>query len=396
MNELNINLIGSVEFKYNDERLEHKLSNKAIALISILMLDMGKQISREKLISYLWADSDEEAARYNLRYNLWNIKKIIPTDDYGQELIISQRECCLINPKYKFKADILTLMQAEVKGNNNSLEELNVYKELFRGDFLEGIYIKNCDEFNEKIIFERIVYQNKYVTLLSNIAEKYETYKNYMECIGVLNELVGIEPYNEKFAYKLMCAYIVCEQVSEAINYYKKFESTLRSNLNILPGSELKLLYGKVVGEAQGTIHRSQPNDRVMKQDVAIEIICIKDIDYFSMSEIIRKLLLKCDKKYIFGFNKCYLDDLNFIQLEIGLGYEKMHTDKYVLHPMLPMVRIVNAFVKFISYMSEIYKLQIKITNSESMDYISANTINYIKQMPVKDLDLILNETDNC
>jgi len=273
---------------------------------------------------------------------------------------------------------------------------LNVYKELFRGDFLEGIYIKNCDEFNEKIIFERIVYQNKYVTLLSNIAEKYETYKNYMECIGVLNELVGIEPYNEKFAYKLMCAYIVCEQVSEAINYYKKFESTLRSNLNILPGSELKLLYGKVVGEAQGTIHRSQPNDRVMKQDVAIEIICIKDIDYFSMSEIIRKLLLKCDKKYIFGFNKCYLDDLNFIQLEIGLGYEKMHTDKYVLHPMLPMVRIVNAFVKFISYMSEIYKLQIKITNSESMDYISANTINYIKQMPVKDLDLILNETDNC
>lgn len=394
MSKLNINLMGSIEFKYENKRLEHKLSNKAIALISILMLDMGKQISREKLSAYLWADSDEEAARYNLRYNLWNIKKVIPTDEYGQELIIAQREFCLINPQYDFDSDIRELMKAEKNANTNSLEELNGYKELFRGDFLEGIYIKNCDEFNEKIIFERMVYQNKYVNLLSNIAEKYETYKNYKDCIQTLNELVSIEPYNEKFACKLMHAYIDWGQIGEAISCYKKFETTLRSNLNISPDKELKLLYIKLVEEAQDTAHTSQTNDSIGKQNIEIEVLCIENIDYFCIAEIIRKLLLKCDRKYIFGFNKCYLDDLNFIQLEIGLGYEKIYTDKCVLHTMLPCVRIIEAFLKFIRYISKTYKLQIRITNPEDMDQVSANTINYIKQMGIADLDLILNRSD--
>ena len=395
MSKLTVNLMGSVEFEYDDKRLEHKLSNKAIALISILMLYMGKQISREKLISYLWADSDEEAARYNLRYNLWNIKKVIPTDADGQELIISQRECCLINPKYDLDSDILELMKAEKKGHDSSLEELTSYKKLFRGDFLEGIYIKNCDEFNEKIIFERMVYQNKYVNLLSEIAGKYETYHDCENGIHILNELVGIEPYNEKFAYQLMHAYADCGQAGEAIGYYKKFEAALRSNLNISPGKDLKLLYSKIVETSQDVTCRTRSNDRIMKQNIAIEVACIEGIDYFCIAEILRKLLLKGDRKYMFGFSKCYLDDLNYIQLDVGLGYEKIYTDKCVLHNMLPCVRIVDAFLKFLKYLSEIYKIQIKITNPGNIDHVSACTIDYIKQTGIDDLDLILQEAQS-
>ncbi|HML36765.1 MAG TPA: BTAD domain-containing putative transcriptional regulator [Bacillota bacterium] len=386
MSKLSVNLLGRIEFKYGEKPLEHKLSNKGIALISLLMMDMGKEVSREKLITYLWADSDEEAARYNLRYNLWSIKKLIPSDEAGQELIVSRRDHCLLNPDYDFRSDMLELMKFENKSAERTLEELNACKELFRGDFLEGIYLKNCDDFNEKIIFERIVYQNKYVDLLREIADKYEIYQNYGECIRVLNELISIEPYNEKAVEKLIRAYAKWGKRSEVINYFKKFEASLRSNLNIAPGKELKLVYQKLMKELQMSAGETSGESRIRKQSIEIEVQCVENIDYFCLSDIIRKIILKGDRKYIFGLSKCYLEDLNFIQLEVGLGYEKLYTDKCTLHSSLPGVRIVDAFVKFMRYVSEIYTLKIIIINPGEMDRISLNILNYIKNLQIKDV----------
>jgi DNA-binding SARP family transcriptional activator len=387
MAKLNINLLGRIEFQYGGKPLEHKLSNKGIALISLLMLDMGKEMGRDKLISYLWADSDEEAARYNLRYNLWNIKKLIPADEKDQEFILSSKDCCRINSRYDLDSDIL-LLKAFSGNGERKLEDLNTCKELFRGDFLEGIYLKNCDEFNEKIILERIIYQNKYVDLLNEIAEKYEICKNYKECLRILNELTGIEPYNEKLIGMQIGAYSNLGKVQEAIQCYKKFELSLRSNLNLSPGEELKLLYRKLQEQPreEGRTASGAGDSRLRKQDIVIEVDSIENIEYFSISDMIRKILQKGDRKYIFGFHKCYLEDLNVIQLEIGLGYEKLYNDKCTLHSSLPDVRAADAFIKFIRYISEIYTIKIHIANPAQMDPVSRSIMLHIKQLQIKDL----------
>jgi len=395
MAKLSINLLGRVEFEFGEKQLEHKLSNKGTAFISLLMLDPGKQISREKVIAYLWADSDEEAARYNLRYNLWNIKKLIPTDEQGNELILSHKDNCRINPAYQYKSDVRELSRYEMKGRDASIEELIACKELFRGDFLEGIYLKNCDEFNEKIILERMVYQNKYIELLKKIADNYETCKKYKECIQALNELICIEPYNEAVAHKQICAYINWGKRTEAISYYKKFEATLRSNLNVFPGKELKDLYTKLTLEPRELRDESPVDAKLTKQTIEMEVNCIENIDYFCISEIIRKIMLKADRKYVFGLNKCYLEDLNFIQLEVGLGYERLYNDKCFLHASLPSVRVVDAVAKLILYISEIYQLQIKIVNPKDMDQASFNIIKYINQLQIEDVTFINFSTES-
>ncbi|QIB68931.1 hypothetical protein Ami103574_06160 [Aminipila butyrica] len=386
MTELMVNMMGRVEFKYGEKNLEHKLSNKGIALISLLMLHMEKGVSRERLISFLWADSDEEAAKYNLRYNLWNIKKVIHADKSGHEFIVANKDYCQLNHDYDFESDLLKLMTFESRGADPSIEELYSCKQLFRGDFLEGIYLRNCDEFNEKIILERIVYQNKYVALLNAIAEKYEVYENFEECVTILNELVCIEPYNEKVVQRQMKAYIGLGKRSEAINCYKKFEAALRSDLNISPTQELKLLYNELLEKPQVIMKAFSRNGSLKRQKMEIEVQCIENIDYFCMADIVRKIILQGDRKYIFGLNKCYLDDLNFIQLEVGLGYEKLHSDKCCLYTSLPSVRIVDAFIKFILYINEIYVLHIRISGTEKMDQISRYIINYLKQLQAAEL----------
>lgn len=383
MARLAINLLGKIEFRYDGKPLEHKLSNKGIALISLLMLDAGKEISRERLMAYLWTDSDDEAARYNLRYNLWNIRKLIPADERGQDLILTHKEYCLMNPEYDLHSDILQIMEYKNRKEERSLEELSAYKSLFRGDFLEGVYLKNCDEFNERIIFERMIYQNQYADLLRGIAEKHEVFQNYKECIEILNELRLMEPYDEKMTKQQIRTFIKWGKRSEAISCYKNFEASLRSNLNIGPDQELKQMYQNLMKDSP-TPSREDQGSGLKKQTIEIEINCIQNIDYFSVADILRKIMRKADRKYIYGLGKGYLEDLNYIELEIGIGYGRLHTDRLLLHSALPDVRIVEAFVKLIRHIGDLYILKITILDPEEMDDISSKIINYIRKLQIE------------
>ena len=190
---MSINMLGQMTIKYNTEFLEKKLSSKALALICYLLINPNKKISREKITRYLWSDSDEESSKYNLRYSLWSIKRIILPDKNGEEFILAEKDVCFINKKYDFFSDVLLLKEYENK-NDISLDTLLSLKELFTGDFLEGFYIHKCSEFNDIVLFERIVYQNKYIEILKKILGKYEITEQYYNCIKILNDILVIDP----------------------------------------------------------------------------------------------------------------------------------------------------------------------------------------------------------
>ncbi|MEL7654373.1 MAG: hypothetical protein AAGU75_00535, partial [Bacillota bacterium] len=96
---LTINMLGKGAVFYDEECISDKLSSKLVALICLLVLNRNRNMSKEKLITYLWPDSNDEAAKSNLRFNLWTIKRIIPQTDDGEDFIISGKDYCRINGK---------------------------------------------------------------------------------------------------------------------------------------------------------------------------------------------------------------------------------------------------------------------------------------------------------
>ena len=238
---LTINMLGKVNITFNGVSIDDKLSQKLVALICLLVLNMDRDMSKEKIASYLWPDSKDDAAKYNLRYNLWMIKKLIPQDENGQNLIISGKNYCRINKDYNFYCDKIKLDQFKVE-KQSSVDELIKLKELFKGDFLEGLYLKNCNEFNEMILFERVVCQNKQVEILKKLVDLYDEKERYEDELQILNEIMMIEPYNEIFACRIMDIYMKLGKRGDAINYYKNFEINLRKNLNISPAFLLAVL----------------------------------------------------------------------------------------------------------------------------------------------------------
>ena len=121
---LNIKLLGKVKIEYDNKDVTEKFGAKTIALLSLLVINKNS-VNRDKIITYLWPDSSEEAGKYNLRFNLWLIKSIIENDKNGNNFLRLERGFCGINRDYDFKCDII-----EVSENADSDYRIKTVEEL--------------------------------------------------------------------------------------------------------------------------------------------------------------------------------------------------------------------------------------------------------------------------
>ena len=388
---LNLSFLGKSKIEYDGKEIEDKLGNKAIALVCLLVLNERRYLSREKIIGYLWPDSNTDAAKYNLRYNLWLIKKNILEDKKNNSFIKVDTECCSINSKYEFNCDIINIMKFK-PSCQDSVEGILKLKRLFRGDLLEGCYFNKCDEFNNLIIYERINFEQHKVKILQRLVEVYENDNRYEDCIDVLNEILEIEPYDEKIALKLMDIYQKSGKRAVAINYYNEFSYNLSCSLGIHPSNELRDKYNEIKMTVADSDETKSNEDSIVKttdnSDIYIISYCIKNVEYFWMSDVIGKIVTLGVDNCINQLNNKQLMDLGYIQSDIlKFCNEDINIVDYKTEVI--DVRIINSFIKLLQTVCNERSMNITIFNSSDMDEISANVVDYLKRIQIGGLRII-------
>lgn len=377
---LTINMLGKGAILYDNECISEKLSSKLVALVCLLVLNKNRNMSKEKMISLLWPDSDDEAAKSNLRFNLWTIKKTIPQSDDGEDFLISGKDFCRINEKYPFHCD-KAMLDCFKASQAENIEELLKLKDLFKGDFLEGLYLRNCNEFNEMILFERVVCQNKQVEILEKLISLYDEQEKYEEELQILNEVAAIEPYNEHFASQAVRIYSKLGNRTAAINYYKNFEIVLRRNLNTSPNNELKLLYKELLESSCSYKPEQSSKDKLLIKQMNIKMCGgLPDVEYYGIADLIDQIFCNAEKKHIFDLEQQFIKDLSFIYCGFLLENEKPAADLPEKACNVPPVRIALAFHKLMEHVSARYHINIQISDFEDMDQISQNLIRHIQK----------------
>ncbi len=398
---LNICFLGKLKFEWDGASIEEQLGAKAFALICLLILNKNRYLSREKIIGYLWPDSNEEAARYNLRYNLWLIKKNIGTDEKGRRFLSIDKECCGINKEFDFTCDILNIMKFK-PGKDDSIESILQLKQLFRGDFLEGCYFNKCDEFNELIIFERINFEQRKVKILKRLVELYEKEKSYEVCLETINEILEIEPYDEEMVCKILDIYIKCGKRAAAVTYYNQFSNQLAGNLGIAPSDRLRNKYNEIrlnlvdvknekeclecsknCGARPNACQKQERNSGELK----LVTSGIKNVDFFWMAEVTGKLISNMDSPQILQLNKAERFSLLCIQPSMAdfEGFEReIETSQNARD-----VCIVNAFFKLLRIACKTHQITILILESEELDESSAGVVRHLKRMQIEGLKLV-------
>lgn len=392
---LNLHFLGKSKIEYNGREIEDKLGNKAVALICLLVLNEKRYLSRDKIIGYLWPDSNSDAAKYNLRYNLWLIKKNILEDKNNNSFIKVDTECCSINSKYEYDCDINYIINFK-PSCRDTVDSMLTLKKLFRGDLLEGCYFNKCDEFNDLIIYERINFEQRKVKILQRLAEVYECEKKYDDCIEVLKEILEIEPYDEKIALKLMGIYRKVGMRALAINFFNEFSYNLSCSLGIPPSNELRNEYNETkmsVSDLDETNSSAKTIDKNTNNNSDIKIIsyCIKNVEYFWISDVIGKIVNLGIDDCIKKLSDKQLIDLGYIQSDI-LKFCTKEIDLVDYKREVMDVRIINAFVKLLEAVCNERSTTVRILNKSDMDEISASVVEYLRKIRIKGLNIIEEE----
>lgn len=387
---LSINMLGEVNITYKGEKIVDSLSNKTVAMICLLVLNRDKNVSKEKIASYFWPDSNEEAARYNVRYNLWTIGKLIPKDAAGETLITTGKDCCGINNRYRFTCDRVMLDTYHSKGKR-SINDLLRLKELFKGDFLEGMYLKNCNEFNEMILFERVICQNKQVELLDELAREYEENQRYEESLKTLQEMLAIEPYNEAFAIRVMGLYGQLGNRAAAIHFYKKFELSLRNNLGICPDQQLQEQYRFMMEDSISSIASKGNTGSKEKKlpHVMLRPMCIQQVAFFCIADMLRQMEEQEGYQDIPMVDSNTRMDLSYIYPELYTNQARQGQLSEGIPKEVPGVRIIQGFYRYLEHYGKYYDIHIVVDKNQTLDAMSEEIFRYLESRKIQNVNFI-------
>lgn len=421
MDKLEVHSLGTVDIKLNNKTIHEYMSGKAIALLSYLAMNKDKVFNREKLVELFWGSSDYEAAKYNLRYTLWTIRRIFKKDE-AQDMIENVKNGCKINENYNIITDVKLLddllnkvEQDRDYYENITLEEIH---DIYKGEFFEGFYLKNCPEFNDWVFYERESCQRKYFTLLSGFSS-YLTEKNLLDkCIDVYEELIKLNPLQEDLYLNLIQLYIDLGDRNAALNQYEKCCKVLRDELDIGPMQELQKVYQQIKHGAQETVPTSINNVKkknepflivsqqqytqyIMRKSREKEYILvheleksIPELDYYWLVEIMDNISRKIEPDIRNISPIQYMQDLSSIN---SAFLELISSENNDNSSSITDIRLFKSMEQWLQYVSKHKNIIIAIRHVQFLDDKSFLWLQYfLSRKKGQDIEIIImdNQSD--
>lgn len=191
----------------------------------------NKSANKNILADLIWEkQGSEDKINSNLRNAFYIIRKSLGKDF----LLRKPGNIITINPAYSITIDI------ELFEHNKN--DLSFYK----GEFLNGFYLKNNISFNEWISDIRQYYKRLYLKALQQAIEFHYQHNNFEICESLCLTQIQINEFDET-AYKyLMQIYSNRKEYAQALKIYNQLETLLEEELFEMPAKELGILASEI------------------------------------------------------------------------------------------------------------------------------------------------------
>lgn len=229
MQRLDLQLLG-----YPRARLDAYERNlalrKALALLAFLA-EARAPVGRERMASLLWPDADAEAARGRLRRTLHKIRVALAAD-----VIEADRTSVAFAKSLDVRVDAQSFESACDAGQ---LEEA---LRLYGGDFLEGLSIEGCAEFEEWAFFRREALRSRLVQTLERLIHRYLAAGDARAATNAAIRLVGLDPISETAQRYLIEAYLMAGERAAAERQYETCARLLATEIGVAPEPQTSAL----------------------------------------------------------------------------------------------------------------------------------------------------------
>jgi len=252
--QLELHLLGRPSISLDGRDLTADIGDKSLAVVAYLALETPPALAREKLANVFWQDKTDDAARYRLRHTLWDLRR-----DLGKGCIGSDDANCWLNSEgvwvdvAQFQSDFTTFVSRPM--TEALAKDLTALADLYRGDFLEGILVREAPMFEEWHLVQRERLQLLYQDVLWHTALVAQAIGDLSSAIQILNRLIRADSLRERSYRALMNIHSRQGDRAAALRVYEQCSRVLASELNARPSAETQRLRDQI---AQGNDHSMQ------------------------------------------------------------------------------------------------------------------------------------------
>ena len=118
--------------------------------------------------------------------------------------------------------------------------------QLYKGDFLEGFYVRDAPAFEEWVLPERERLRQKMLQALYRLAAHYTARGHYARGIEYTTRLLTLEPWHEEVHQQMMLLLALSGQRSAALNQFEVCRRLLADELGVQPNRDTVDLHHRI------------------------------------------------------------------------------------------------------------------------------------------------------
>ena len=203
---------------------------KAFALL-IYLAEAKGPIARDVAATLLWPEAGPETARARLRRILHRIEAAL-----SERILESDRISICWSPTVRLRVDLQLFESACGR------EDFEEACRLYRGDFLAGFSLSDCQEFDDWAFYRREALRGLLMHTLERLVRRKNAAGEHLAAAAFANRLAGLDPYSEVYCRYLIRSLLLAGDRSAAKRHYSSFEQRLRDELGVAPEAKTQAL----------------------------------------------------------------------------------------------------------------------------------------------------------
>jgi DNA-binding SARP family transcriptional activator len=213
---------------------------RSLALLAILAAAGEAGVPRDKLLLYLWPESNTRRARNSLHQTLHAIRRHL-----GEDAVLAGTPNLQLNPA-SFSSDLWDFEADLARG---AMDDAIAR---YEGPFLDGFTLPDLPEFEQWMQEERTRIARRYADAVEASAAQATQQGHHRVAVERWQKLARLDPLSSRPALGLMRAFVAAGNRASALAHAREYEVLIHRQLGTIPDPAITALTEELRGRRSG------------------------------------------------------------------------------------------------------------------------------------------------
>lgn len=250
--DLTIKVLGPVDIFRDSSKpfaADAWTTRRARDIFCYIATSKHRRVAKDVLIDAFWPDEDLETVEKNFHPTISHIRKALNSrQPFKQNFLVFRDGAYQLNPEMSYSIDCEDferhIAEAEVakreKDNDRLNEHLQAAFDIYRGEFMPGIYDLWAEE-------RRGYYTEQFSRVLSGLAKLAVAEKKWANALKFAGEILHDDPYREDMHRLIMKVLSIQGKPAAVKEQFENLAELLKKDLGIEPATETRRVFRELM-----------------------------------------------------------------------------------------------------------------------------------------------------